>query len=371
MHRAIFLASMSDSEARHLPQVAGLGAIYFDGQSAQAQAAELHIHQSTLQVRLGAQTLVVPLSQVQWSERTRHGRRSAQLPGNAVLQCDDTLAWDSWRQANGFADTAVVLAQQSWRWVSALALGLVLLLVAGYQWGLPVLAQGVLTITPNSIDEKIGAITLEQLEAGLLQPSQLAPAQQETIRQAFAQALSAQASTQLPAWRLEFRKSKIGPNAFALPGGTMVMTDDMVELVEADTNTLVAVLGHELGHVHHRHGMRMLVQASVMGVIASTLWGDFSWALATLPTWLGQADYSRQAEREADAYSLDVLNAAGIPPSAMVTLFDKLKARREAVSTKGRSGEANSDVGRWLGIAFSSHPEDAERIAFFQGGGRK
>jgi Zn-dependent protease with chaperone function len=264
--------------------------------------------------------------------------------------------------------------QQSWRWVSGLVLGLVVLLFSVYQWGLPALAKGVLQITPYVIDERIGALALAQLEAGFVQASELAPAQQETIRQAFGQALSAQDPTDLPPWRLEFRKCAIGPNAFALPGGTLVMTDDMVELVEGDTRVLVAVLGHELGHLRHRHGMRMLVQASALGTIASVLWGDFSWVLATVPTWLAQADYSRQAEREADAYALDVLNAAGISPSAMLTLFNKLKAKREADSVPTREAgtqEDGRDVDRWLGIAFSTHPEDAERIAFFQAGLRK
>ena len=374
MHRAIFLASMLDCEETPVAQVPELAAVYFDGQSAQAQAVTLRIHQSKLQVCIGPTTLEVPLSQVQWSERTRHGRRSAELPGNALLQCDDTLAWDSWRQANGFADTTIVLMQQSWRWVSGLVLGLVVLLFSVYQWGLPALAKGVLQITPYVIDERIGALALAQLEAGFVQASELAPAQQETIRQAFGQALSAQDPTDLPPWRLEFRKCAIGPNAFALPGGTLVMTDDMVELVEGDTRVLVAVLGHELGHLRHRHGMRMLVQASALGTIASVLWGDFSWVLATVPTWLAQADYSRQAEREADAYALDVLNAAGISPSAMLTLFNKLKAKREADSVPTREAgtqEDGRDVDRWLGIAFSTHPEDAERIAFFQAGLRK
>ena len=38
----------------------------------------------------------------------------------------------------------------------------------------------------------------------------------------------------MPAHRLEFRASRIGPNAFALPGGTIVLTDELVELVEGD-----------------------------------------------------------------------------------------------------------------------------------------
>jgi Zn-dependent protease with chaperone function len=117
---------------------------------------------------------------------------------------------------------------------------------------------------------------------------------------------------------------------------------------------------------------------SAIGVVASLLWGDFSWALTTVPTWLANANYSRDAEREADAYALDVLNAAGISPTAMVTLFDKLEAKRQAELKKGRTKDKKSGAkdqksgaGDWLSIAFSSHPADAERIAFFQGGVRK
>ena len=259
---------------------------------------------------------------------------------------------------------------QSWSWVASCTVGLVLLICIAYQWGIPVLARSVLMVTPYSVDQKIGQVTLDQLEgqARLLQPSSLPGGEQDAIRRSFQQALSVQEPSEVPSWHVEFRKSAIGPNAFALPGGTIVMTDEMVNLVEGDHRSLVAVLSHELGHVHHRHGMRMLAQASALGVLASALWGDLSWVLAALPAWLGQADYSREAEREADAYALQVLSAARISPSAMVNMFDKLKAWREANSKDGGAGQDNGVVGKWLGIAFSSHPQDAERIAFFQAG---
>jgi Zn-dependent protease with chaperone function len=161
---------------------------------------------------------------------------------------------------------------------------------------------------------------------------------------------------------LVFRKSKIGPNAFALPGGTIVMTDELVKLVDGDEQVLAAVLAHELGHVQHRDGMRMLVQVGVLGSVSSALLGDFSSVLAAAPALLGQARYSREAEHQADVYSVQVLKAAHIAPSVMVTLFDKLAQQRD--KKKSKAGQEPSDT--LLGIAFASHPTDAERIAFFQ-----
>src|SRR4030095_10063794 len=117
-------------------------------------------------------------------------------------------------------------------------------------------------------------------------------------------------------------KSRIGPNAFALPGGTIILTDDLVKRVGADEAVLIGVLGHELGHLRHRHGMRMLIEVGALGAIASVLVGDFSTLLASMPVWLGQAAYSRDAEREADAEAVRVLRASGASPAVMVGFFE-------------------------------------------------
>jgi Zn-dependent protease with chaperone function len=173
----------------------------------------------------------------------------------------------------------------------------------------------------------------------------------------------------VPTWKLKFRQSKMGPNALALPGGTLLLTDEMVQLVDGDTDVLTAVLAHELGHVKHRHALRMLVQVSALGAVTSLVLGDFSTLLAALPALLGQAHYSREAEREADLNAVQVLTHAGIDTRVMVSLFDKLAARRRGESkeaSKEESGTQAMAVANWLGLAFASHPADAERVALFR-----
>jgi predicted Zn-dependent protease len=132
------------------------------------------------------------------------------------------------------------------------------------------------------------------------------------------------------------------------------MTDELVQLVNGDAQVITAVLAHELGHVQQRHGLRMLVQVTVLGTLASAVLGDFSTLLASVPVLMGHASYSRDAEREADAAAVQLLKRAGISPLVMVTLFDKLNEKR------------GDKEGSWLGIAFASHPADAERIQFFK-----
>jgi hypothetical protein len=84
----------------------------------------------------------------------------------------------------------------------------------------------------------------------------------------------------------------MGANAFALPGGTVVVTDQLLEL-SPDDAALAGVLAHEIGHVEHRHLMRQLISGTVVGVVATLLAGDTSSVMVALPAVLADLSYSR------------------------------------------------------------------------------
>ncbi len=343
-----------------------LVASYFDGVTAKAQAVTLRFIGGDLMLTGDGIHRNIRMADVQWPERTRHGMRVAHFADGGSVQCADAAAWDAWRQHNGQRDSWVVKAQQSWRSVLVSVLLLVVLGAAVYTWGLPIAARALVAATPYSVDASLGQASLSAIDDSLMQPSKLSLDEQIRLRAAFVNALSAQPAGSVPPWQLVFRKSRIGANAFALPGGTMVMTDEMVELVGGDDKVITAVLAHELGHVRHRHGLRMLVQTTVLAGVTSVLLGDFSSLLAGVPLLLGQASYSRDAEKEADAEAVQILKAAGISPEVMVTLFEKLEANNNPAAKDKKDAEAATSQSSWLGIAFASHPTDAERIAYFR-----
>ena len=346
------------------PSAPTLEADYFDGQSGRAHPVQLRWSGTTLQIRGEGISRDVPVHHVNWPERTRHGPRLAHLSGGGSLQGRQAAAWDAWLRASGQRESRVVSVQQSWRWTLASLAAMIVLLIGFAIWGVPWLSRLALTAIPPSIDTRIGETTLAGLDRHLLQPSTLDAAQQQRLRDAFEQALRRQPAGSVPAHTLVFRNSRIGPNAFALPGGTLVMTDQLARLFERDLDVLTGVLAHELGHVTHRHGMRMVVQASVIGILSTLVLGDFSSLLAGAPVMLGQQSYSRDAEREADAHSATVLKAAGIAPSVMVGFFEKINASRAEADKAPQPAASDAS---WLGIAIASHPADAERIAFFRG----
>ncbi|MFZ2652856.1 MAG: M48 family metallopeptidase [Burkholderiaceae bacterium] len=361
-----------------------LAAEYFDGQSARTHAVELSWSGPTLHILGEAIALDIAAADIRWSERTRHGPRVAHLAGGGALHCRDAPACDAWLRAAGHADSPVVHAQQSWPWVLASVAGLALLLTAMALWGVPWLSRAAVLAVPHSVDKGLGEATLATLDRHITQRSALDAVQQQRVREAFAMVVAAQPAGSVPAHELVFRRARdgngIGANAFALPGGTVVMTDALVVLFEADPAVLSGVLAHELGHVQHRHGLRMVVQASLIGLLSSVVLGDFSSLLAAAPVVLGQASYSRDAEREADAFCAAFLKASGVSPAVMIELFERLSAARANRSTSqdakdsgdanqaGRArGRATADAAAaWLGIAIASHPADSERIEFFR-----
>ncbi len=153
---------------------------------------------------------------------------------------------------------------------------------------------------------------------------------------------------------LQFNKSSIGPNAFALPGGTAVMTDEMVKLADGHEDMVAGVLAHEAAHVQHRHGMRMLVQATLLGTVTSIAFGDFSSLFCRGPALLGHLAYS--ARPRARGRRRGQFSVAGQRHPAVGDGHDV----RAAARPPARGGMPS------LPIALGSHPPDDERIARFR-----
>jgi len=346
-----------------------VAAVYFDGRSARAHPVRLHVDGDQLVIAGEDVHRSEPLASLRWPERTRHGSRLLHLDDGASLQCHDSLEWDTWSAATaGRRDSIVVRVQQRWKWVMVSLAALVGLIVLGYGHLLPLAARGVVALMPATADETLGEAALSSIDgSGLMKPTTLSADQQKAVRTAFSQAVARLPAGDVPDYRLEFRQSTIGPNAFALPGGPIVLTDELYQRVGGDRDILVGVLGHELGHLRHRHGMRMLVQASVLSAAAGALYGDFSTLFAQIPVLLGQASYSRAFEHEADVDSVRLMKADGISPAVMARFF--VKVRVPAPGEKAASAPPLPLP--HLPIALASHPADQERIDFFEAAARE
>src|SRR6185503_3660887 len=206
---------------------------------------------------------------------------------------------------------------------------------------------------PVEAETLLGQQALQGLDQVFLGPSQIPKERQQALRDKFA-AMTRAAGDPTP-YRLEFRSSKIGPNAFALPAGIIVMLDDLVKLARRDEEVL-GVLAHELGHVHNRHTMRMLLESSATALVIAGLTGDIASTTslaAAAPALLLQTKYSRDNEREADAYAVGLMKKASMDPGALGRILARLD---------GGAGKKKSR-GPGLPTFLSTHPATEERKA--------
>ncbi len=368
------------SEAQAGPRLA---AAYFDGRSARAQPVTLQVHGATLHVEGQGVDLQVPVRRVQWPERQRHGERQAHLPEGGLLSSPDAAAWDAWFAASRVRrESLTVRWMQSWRAALGALVLTIAALAAGYVWGLPVAAKHVAAWLPDRVHQQIGDAAMESFREEWLLPSQLKPERQAALRTQFEQAVrrTPAFAAAPPAWTLHFHASPkhgMGANAFALPGGHIVVTDDLVALLDDRPDVLIGVLGHELGHVQHQHGMRSVVQVGALSAVAALVFGDISTLLTSAPVLLGHAAYSRDFEREADRSAARLMRANGWDPAAFGLLFERLRdeqaqrrkdkggskeAKDAQGGTKDGHGHEDKDGGFDLPIGLSTHPPDAERV---------
>jgi Zn-dependent protease with chaperone function len=340
-------SSTSDSSPTAPPYIA---LQYFDGHSAQSQPVMLSVSQQSVLISRALDGMLlhkIPSKKIRW-------------PDGGQLQAPDAAAYDAWAAAYlPHGESLVVRVQQSWRGVLTAFVLLIGSIGVLYQWGLPVAARGIASLVPLSIDEAIGRNALEQIDRGWMQPSKLPAETQARLSSRFATAIKAAYPQGVPTYQLLFRKSTIGPNAFALPGGTMVLTDELVNLV-SDDDMVMGVMGHEIGHVTQRHAMRQLVQLGVLQTVLTMAFGDYGSLITTAPLILGSMAYSRDAEREADDHSIRFMQANGISPLVMVKFFSTMRAEQEA-KNKSKDKSTPLDIS-----IISSHPADAERMDKFK-----
>ncbi len=339
-----------------------LPSTWFDGRSPRAQACDLCIEGEELVLTLESGVRRYPLREVRWAERRSHGQRQSELPDGSLIQHADAGEWDAWRQASGQREGAVVGWMQSWRATLVAMVASVVFLGAAWIWGVPWLSQALAQQVPHSLEVRLGEQGMQQLDRLFLQPSALPAQQQEALRTRFRSAVErAFPEGSSPAWQLAFHRSQaLGANAFALPGGFIVITDDLVNLLADQPDAITGVLAHELGHVHHRHGLDLMVRASLVSALVGVVLGDASGFLASVPATLATQAYSRDAERAADAFAAQLLERSGVSPSVMVAFFERIRQQEETDQDDGGHGDTS------LPIAIASHPGHDERIRFFR-----
>jgi Zn-dependent protease with chaperone function len=331
---------------------------FYDGRTSTRVDAECRVDDAGA-VRItahddGRELLRLPRFDASVSPRLGNTPRAIRFAGGEKLETSDHAGVDAilLRLRARRPLHLVHLLESRWRYILICLAAVAALLWVGGRYGVPLAARVIARQLPPAVASQAGRHTLEALDRTVFAPSELEAATRERLTARYLPLLDDQRT---PGLRVEFRKGRrLGANAFALPGGTVILTDEMVALAEADEE-LFAVLAHEAGHVAHRHGIQRVIQDSLLAFALMAVTGDVSGTsqlFLGLPVMLTEMAYSRDFEREADRYALETLAAQGIPGRHFAAIMRRL------------SPPAAGGGGRWSNY-LSTHPETAERLRPF------
>ena len=151
-------------------------------------------------------------------------------------------------------------------------------------------------------------------------------------------------------------------NAFTTGGGYVYITRGIMNYLNSEAE-LMAVLGHEIGHITAKHPARQQAQSTLSGIGAAAV-GIFTGSgdLAGLANYAGQAvvrGYGRDMELEADRLGAEYLVGAGLEPDHMIDVVRLLK--NQELFEVQRARAENRDPNIYHGV-FSTHPDNDERL---------
>jgi Zn-dependent protease with chaperone function len=200
---------------------------------------------------------------------------------------------------------------------------------------------------PVEWEEQVGAAAYRQMLSGqqVVKEGPAVAAVQEITRR-----LTAQAPDNPYRFQVSVVRNDV-VNAFALPGGYVVVFTGLIQKAESGEE-VAGVLSHEISHVLERHGMERIVKQLGLAAVVTIALGDQQ-GLIGLAQRVGMElvtlKFSRQQETEADLSGLILLRKAGIAPDGMIRFFDRL-----------------SEQDQQQGELFSTHPMSASRAKRLQ-----
>ena len=251
------------------------------------------------------------------------------------------------------------------KWVFIATVVSVIFLFSFFKWGIPSISEQIAETLPPKVNELIAGNTLEILDKYVFKESTISKQEQEEIQNHFT-AMIGKLNNQTDSvnYKLHFRLWKDGnvsiPNAFALPSGDIIVTDKLIQLSNNE-DEINSILLHEIGHVVHKHTLKMVIESSFIAVTAMLIVGDTS-GIADMGVGLGSllvtSAYSRKYEAEADHFAFENMLRVNIDPISFSNIMNRIEVYMKSAS-KNSEEESLLDY-------IASHPNTKQRVEIAQ-----
>ena len=290
------------------------GQFYYAGTS-ESQTVEVNFDDNghILLTHSGEHVLNCPISSLKLSDKLGDSPRQILFPdGQSLLFSPDDNV-ENWLKTHLGQSKSSAL-EQSRSLVLASIIAVPALIYGLFKFVIPAVAVNFASIVPESAISVSSQHTLYTLDKTVLSPSKISQEQQLTYLTKWQSEINALFEEKRH-YKIQFRHSKtMGANAFALPDGTVVVTDRLIEIMSDSPDTISAILLHEIGHVEKQHSMRYIAESMATAIVINYLFGDLSGMIDLFvgagSTAIGN-QFSRKLEWEADNFAIDILKKNG------------------------------------------------------------
>lgn len=223
------------------------------------------------------------------------------------------------------------------------AISILGLLIAGYVYLMPKLADRLASSVPMEWEMELAA----KMKPELIKPALIDTGKSELLDSFFS---TMNVKTEYGIQLYVLKDSIV--NAFAIPGGTIVVYQGLLDRVES-YESLAGLLGHEFTHIAKRHSLKSMLRSVSSYILLAMVFGDLtgiSGVLLENANSIQNLNYSRTFEREADAEAVRILEERRISLDGMLHLFEVFL----------KEGSQGIKIPEFL----STHPVTDDRIDF-------
>jgi Peptidase family M48 len=321
------------------------GIVYFDGASSRRRDVQLAFA-GALEIREnGAVSARWAYGDIRQADSPAGMLRVSCLsaPPLARLEIrDDALAAELERRCLRLAENR--LGGRAIAKIVGWSLAAVISIVMVVLFGIPLAADRLAPLVPPALERRLGEASEVQIEAIFGKHV----CNDAAGRAAYAKLLGTlrEAAGLEPAVQSVVLDTKV-PNAFALPGGKVYLFNGLLAKAES-ADEIAGVLAHELGHLKHRDNLRAVIYNGGTSFLIGLLFGDVtgSGALVFASRSVVTASHSREAERNADGFAIEVMHKLGRSPKPMGELLFRVT---------GKEGNNNLSI-------MASHPLTEDRL---------
>lgn len=299
---------------------------YFDGLSSRRHAVSLTFH-DRLEISEGGQALAAwPYADIRRADSPSGTLRVTcrTAPVLARLEIRDKAVAEELtarclRLDENFPGRRGIAAIVGWSLAAAVSI------VAIVLFGVPLAADRLTPLVPQSFERRLGDVAEVQVKTmfgGKICDHGSGPAAFTRLLNAVREAGGLDTSVESAVLLTPI------PNAFALPGGKVYLFNGLLAKAE-NADEVAGILAHEMGHLKHRDGTRNLIYTGGTSFLIGLLFGDItgSGALIFASRSLVTASYSREAEQNADTFSIDVMHSLGRSPKPMGELLFRVTGK--------------------------------------------